>query len=177
MLNTTQTGNIGWNFLRKNSEYNEEWLFSFPSTSAKMENSPFDLYKQERFDQSAQKWGLFAYADPTISPGSVTPFWSITPTLEAGIAPEDKQALLPMLRKVGAVISGLLLLNGDLILKIKRDEATVQVHIKDGRSFNETSGLTLHLPLDLALPIRLKRSLDLWNFTTGQQTKKVIITI
>jgi hypothetical protein len=78
-----------------------------------------------------------------------------------------------MLRKTGAAISGLLLLDGDLVLKAVREGVTAQVRIKNGQDFNETSGLILHLPLDLMLPVRLTRSLDFWNIAVGEQFKKV----
>ncbi len=116
---------------------------------------------------------MLTYEDPIVEPENIAPFWSITPILEAEVVPNEKSALIPMLRKTGAAISGLLLLDGDLILKAVREGVTAQVRIKNGQDFNETSGLILHLPLDLMLPVRLTRSLDFWNIAVGEQFKKV----
>ncbi len=175
MLKATQARNTAWNFLRKNPDYISDWHHPDTTPSIKNDTNSLNIYEQHQHDLSAKKWGLFMYQDPTASPESITPFWSIAPTLDAEIVHGSLPPLLPMLRKVGAKITGLLLLNGDLVLKVEHGAMSVQVRIKDGKKFDETSGLTLHLPLDLTLPIRLTRSLDLWNFTTGQQAKKVVI--
>lgn len=89
--------------------------------------------------------------------------------LEAEIDKGGKQALLPMLHTTGASISGLMLLSGDLVLKVERDDSTVQLRIKNGRLFDETCGLVLRLPMDLRLPARLSQSLEMWNIATSEQ--------
>ena len=173
MLKATQARNTAWKFLRKNPDYISDWHHPATTLAIKTNTTSFNIYEQNQHDLSAEKWGLFSYQDPTTPPESVTSFWSIAPTLDAEIVHGSQPPLLPMLRKTGAAISGLLLLDGDLILKAVREGVTAQVRIKNGQDFNETSGLILHLPLDLMLPVRLTRSLDFWNIAVGEQFKKV----
>ncbi len=173
MFKPIQARNTAWKFLRKNPDYINDWHHLDTTPTLISNTRAFKIYEQRQSDLPAEKWGLLTYEDPIVEPENIAPFWSITPILEAEVVPNEKSALIPMLRKTGAAISGLLLLDGDLILKAVREGVTAQVRIKNGQDFNETSGLILHLPLDLMLPVRLTRSLDFWNIAVGEQFKKV----
>ena len=80
--------------------------------------------------------------------------------------------MLSMMRRAGAGIAGLLLLDGDLILRIDHVMKAVQLRIKNGLSFNEHACLVLRLPVDLSLSVKLTRGLDLWSIVSGEQFKK-----
>lgn len=169
-LNKLET--YAWKFLLRNPNYKAAArscpAFIKPKNN-KISNS---FYEQLLSDLAAQNWGLFAFKDPESPAYSGMPFWSIQPTIEAEIAQHGQSALIPMLTKGRANISGLLLLNGDLILKIEHEGRTVQIRIKNGRSFNQNSGLVLKLPVALNLSVQLSRSIDLWNIATSSPPKK-----
>jgi len=173
MPQTNKTSITAWEFLRRNPDYISDWNHFGTMPTIKNDTKSFNIYEQHPSDQSAEKWGLFTFQDPMASPESSTPFWSIAPTLEAEVVHASQPSLLPMLREVGAKIAGLLLLNGDIILKVEHGAMTVQVRIKDAKAFDESSGLTLRLPLDLRLPVRLTRSMDLWKIAAGERFKKI----
>ena len=162
--------NIAWEFLKLNPEYKADYRSN--ASRSKRINTPASLtiHKQSSSDLSALKWGLFAYRCPS---RLTSPFWSIAPTLEAEISSHGTPALLPMLHNVGSTASGLLLLNGDLLLKIENPISAIQVRIKDGLGFNDTSSLVLRLPLNDKLPSQLLHGLELFNAVTGQQAKKI----
>lgn len=168
---------IAWEFLKRNSEYDTDYALK-GHLSNEIANNIFDHYLvQNQVDLLALKWGLFSYKDPIQQVGPEAPFWAITPTLDAEAIPNKENPLLPMLRKVGAAVSGLLLLNGNLIIKIEHENHTVQLRIRNGRSFDEVSGIILHLPLDLKLSIKLSRSMDLWNIASNSPLKKLKIWV
>jgi len=173
MPTAKKASSTAWEFLRKNPDYISDWHHFGTMPTIKNDTRPFNIYEQHPSDLSADKWGLFTFQDPMVSPESSMPFWSIAPTLEAEVVHASQPSLLPMLREVGAKITGLLLLNGDLVLKVEHGATTVQVRIKDAKEFDASSGLTLHLPLDLRLPVRLTRSMDLWKIAAGERFKKI----
>ena len=173
MTSENKTGTIAWSFLKRNPDYKIDQEINDISKSSRINISFHHFSEQQQSDTFAQKWGLFAYKDPSQQGKTESPFWSIPPLLDAEIVPNSELAILPMLRKTCTIISGLLLLNGDLILKIEHDEGDVQIRIMNGRAFSETSGLMLKLPLDLRLPIQITRSLDFWNITSGKRFKKL----
>jgi hypothetical protein len=161
-----------WRFLRRNPEYHADWQSQNDTTMTKNGLFPFPLHKQSHSDLPAGKWGLFAYVDPSAAYDVITPFWSITPMPETEIDQGSELPLLPMLRKAGTSVSGLLLLCGDLILKVERDNTSAQLRIKNGQSFDETCGLVLRLPMDLQIPAQLSRCLNIWNTAIGGSIKK-----
>ncbi|PCI37243.1 MAG: hypothetical protein COB46_13720 [Rhodospirillaceae bacterium] len=170
MKKDTNIQNIAWEFLKLNPEYNADYKSN--ASRPKRLNNTFSLtiHRQLTSDLSANKWGLLAYENPS---NLTAPFWSIAPTLEAEVSAHDEPALLPMLHNVGSTASGLLLLNGDLILKIENAVSAIQVRIKNGHLFKNTSGLVLRLPINHQLPLQLSHGLELFNVVTGQQAKKI----
>jgi len=170
MKTVTNIQNIAWEFLKLNPEYNADYK-SNASRPIRLNNTfSLTIHRQLTSDLSANKWGLLAYENPS---KSTAPFWSIAPTLEAEIAPHDEPALLPMLHNAGSTISGLLLLNGDLVLKIENAVSAIQVRIKNGYLFKDTSSLVLRFPINRQLPSQLSHGLELFNVVTGQQAKKI----
>ena len=169
-LNKLET--YAWEFLLRNPKYKAEARSCPTFIEPKKDKISNSFYEQLPSDLAAHNWGLLAFKDPEMPVYAGTPFWSALPTIEAEIAQHGQPALIPMFSKVGASISGLLLLNGNLILKIKHGGRTVQIRIKDGRSFSQNSGLVIRLPVALNLPVQLSRSIDLWNIATGYSPKK-----
>ncbi len=172
MTSTDKTAIIAWEFLRRSPEYKAD-VKSLPAyAKSKIEHDFNSFHEQQPSDLAARKWGLFAFAYPERLACKGVPFWSAQPTIDAEIAQHGEPALMPMLSMAGAEISGLLLLNGDLILKVEHEDRSVQMQIKDGRSFNQNSGLVLRLPVALKLPVQLSRSVDLWYIATDSPLKK-----
>jgi len=101
--------------------------------------------------------------------------YAITQDFMACLYQTDKSTVSRSLQRIEVLtarVLGVKRTNGDIILKLEHGAATVQVRIKVAKSFNESSGLTLHLPLDLRLPVRLIRSMDLWKIAAGERFKK-----
>ncbi|MFQ5534958.1 MAG: transcriptional regulator domain-containing protein [Sphingomonadales bacterium] len=170
---TTNKQQIAWQFLQKNLNYQGDFAKFHTPTTAPDANFGFPCSRQTAADSAAQKWGLLSFCNPRLLNAEQRPFWSIAPTLEAEAIPDGQTPLLPMVRRSGAAISGLLLLDGDLILRIERGMKTAQLRIKNGRSFNEETCVALRLPVDLSLPVNLTKGLDLWNIVSGERSQKV----
>ncbi len=166
-----------WEFLLRNPEYKAKARSCPAFIEPAKDKISASFYEQLPSDLAAQKWGLFAFKYPERPADSGTPFWSIQPTIKAEIAQHGHPALIPMLSKAGADISGLLLLNGHMILKIEHKGRTVQIRIKDGRSFNRKSGLVLRLSVTYNLSIQISHSTNLWNIITKYSPKKSLPTV
>ncbi len=166
---------IAWDFLRKNPKYRDECKKISISQEHNNKSCFHSFFEQSHVDKEAEKWGLFTYKSSKQVYEPNSPFWHISPMLEAETIPNSKSALIPMLQKAEAYISGLSLLDGDLILKAEQGDNVAQIRIKNGASFNETSGLILKLPLDLSLPIRISRIIDFWEIATSDPLKKIKI--
>jgi hypothetical protein len=165
---------IAWQFLRKNLNYNHDYEQNHTGTMHIIKNIGVPCTIQKTSDIAAKEWGLFAFSNPRMSSAEQRLFWSIAPTLDAEIIPNGQTPLLPLIHKSDATISGLLLLDGDLVLRIEHAMKTVQLRVKNGLDFNENTCIALRLPVDLSLPINLSKGLDLWNIASGERFKKLV---
>ena len=168
----TSKQDIAWQFLRKNLDYQHASGQARAGNMQLIGNTGVPCTTQTASDIAAQNWGLFAFCDPCASNSGQKPFWSIALTLDADIIFGGQTPLLSMMRRAGAGVAGLLLLDGDLILRIDHVMKAVQLRIKNGLSFNEHACLVLRLPVDLSLSVKLNRGLDLWSIVSGEQFKK-----
>ena len=138
------------------------------------ETAPFPLRTQSRADRDAAAWGLLAWDDPRGGDEAPSPFWTDAPTIEGETVAANAArapALLPLLRKAGARLSGLCMPGGVLILNIENDDGAMHVRIADGGAFDPAGGLVLRLPFGLDLPVNVAHARDLWA-VAGARTKK-----
>ena len=59
-------------------------------------------------------------------------------------------------------LSGLRTEGGAVILKVEQGDATMQMRIADGETFDPQGGVDLRLPVALDLKMQLRRTADLW---------------
>ncbi|NQU58497.1 MAG: hypothetical protein HQ513_14790 [Rhodospirillales bacterium] len=170
--NLLSTSQWAWEFLRRNPKYRSDWSQFHKGKRLALDQS-FPLLRQKALDQEAAKWGLLAFEDPDTPSLRALPFWAIGPILEAEIIQHGDEALLPLLRKTGTRVSGLQLLGGALILTLEKNNQFLQLWLRDGRSFDETSNVVLRLPVNVAFPIQIARCLNFWNLITSKQAKKI----
>jgi hypothetical protein len=69
-------GDWAWEFLRRNADYVADWRSSVPQhlPCITLNDGTKLLRLRRRFPQ-AEKWGLYAFADPTLCAHKVTAFW------------------------------------------------------------------------------------------------------
>ena len=111
-------GGRAWQFLCCNAGYRTAWRRRHAQPGLPKQ-APFQVRLQTAADLAAARWGLLAWADPDEEDGPISPFWLEAPILQIAISP-DGTPLVPGMTALGAPLSGLRLVNGDLVLKIER---------------------------------------------------------
>ena len=140
MLTDRNTGGgRAWQFLCCNAAYRTAWRRRHPQPGLP-EQAPFQVRMQTAADLAASRWGLLAWADPDEEDGPISPFWLEAPMLQIAISP-DATPLVPGMTALGAPLSGLRLVNGDLVLKIGRGRATTQLRIPAGSGLGPADGV------------------------------------
>ncbi|MBL6931943.1 MAG: hypothetical protein ISR45_03265, partial [Rhodospirillales bacterium] len=173
MTNSLSASQWAWEFLRRNPKYRSD--YSRLNTRGRQAiDQLFPLLQQTATDQEAAKWGLLAFEDPDIQARQALPFWAIGPTLEAEIVRTGDKPFLPMLRRAGTRANGLQLLGGAMVLTLERDNQSLQILLRDGRSFDETSNVILRLPVNLSLPAHIARGLNFCSLVADKQVKKIM---
>ena len=102
--------------------------------------APFQVRLQTAADLAASRWGLLAWADPDEEDDPISPFWLKAPMLQIAISP-DATPLVPGMTALAAPLSGLRLVDGDLVLKIERGRATTQLRIPAGSGLGPADGV------------------------------------
>lgn len=154
-----------WPFLKPSPDYAA--AFREMGAPAVFEDAPFPVRIQTQADlAAAEPWGLGAWQDPWAEPGPASPFWIDAPMLE-GIATRRAAPFLPLSAAAGASVTGLRLVDGDLIVKIEQSIRAVQVRIETGRPIAVEDGIRLFLDVDLDLSVRIRSLRDIWNVTGG----------
>ena len=161
-------GPVGdWHALRCNPDYKADWLVHGGAPSV-VESAGFALRAQTEADLEAARWGLLAWEDPR-ERSRFKPFWIDAKMLEATIV-EPGHPVGPTARAAGMSVSGLRLLDGALVLKMKRGRRVEQIRVLEGDSFNmERTALRLWYELDGFPPTATPR---LWNFAAMMEPKK-----
>ena len=164
-----------WSILKRNPRYIADWhAMAGAAPPALPETAPFPLRTRSSADRGAAKWGLLAWEDPGARDDGPSPFWTDAPAIEGETVAANAArapALLPLLRKAGARLSGLCMPGGALLLNIESEDAAMQVWIADGRTFDPAGGLVLRVPFGLDLPVNIAHARDLWA-VAGARTKK-----
>ncbi len=136
---------IAWRILRCDPDFCNEWLDAVERTGCP-EGQPIPIRDQTEADLEAAPWGLLAWQDPFTDEGPASPFWADAPMAEGKQAGGGMPPFAELVRSQKGSISGLLLLDGALILKVERKGAAGQVRIEDGASFDPAGSLGLFLP-------------------------------
>jgi hypothetical protein len=153
-----------WQFLRVNPEYRSAWQDrpkSISHTFQEQFSFPYRQYKQTKDDSKAASWGLHSWIDPDSDGDEGRPlFWLEMPTLHISLAsiPEKHVStslgdLLSQVKKQGDV-AGLVLLDGDLILRIKIFGFIMQIRIFQGGS-NIDPEMGINIAFDLNPELRV----------------------
>lgn len=138
-----------WHALKTNPDYRAEWQARGGAPQV-VEAAGFALRDQTETDLEAARWGLMAWEDPR-ERSRFKPFWIDERMIAAAVVePGDTAAPVGMLvRATGMGVSGLRLLDGALVFKVKRGRRMEQIRVLEGDSFDpERSGLELQIPFD-----------------------------
>ena len=156
-------GPVGdWHALRANSDYRAHWRKRGVAASV-VESGGFMLRLQNEADLDAARWDLLAWEDPQERSG-FKPFWIDEGMLEGSVVEPGGSAppLMAEARAIGISVSGLGLLDGALVLKVRRWRRVEQIRVPEGGSFDmERSALQLRWPLQLSPPAELPRLMNL----------------
>ena len=134
-----------WRILKRHPCYREAW-FGAAERIARPEGEPIPIHRQTEADLEAASWGLLAWEDPVADDGPASPFWTEAPMAEGLPGRFDTPPFASLVNNQGGTVSGLLLLDGALVLKVERQGAAGQVRIEDGAAFDPAGGLGLFLP-------------------------------
>ena len=128
-----------WRRLRLDPDYAADWRAHAGPPGR--EAPPHAFRRQTESDLAAARWGLLAWEDPQ-QPQWASLFRSDVPTVEARVAEAGARGWRDLLEGAGATYAGLRLLDGALLLKVRRGRETGQVRVIDGAAFDPArSGL------------------------------------
>ena len=136
-----ETGAAGerrvWWKLKRSRRYVADWCAN-AGTPAPIEAGPFPVRAQTVADLAAARWGLLAWEDPEQTERPAAPFWSGVRAFDGVAEPAEdaSETLAEVARQGGAVVSGLRLLDGSVILRLSRARREEQIRIADGASFD-----------------------------------------
>ena len=138
-----------WHALKTNPDYRAEWRARGGAAQVG-EAAGFALRGQTEADLEAARWGLMAWENPR-ERSRFKPFWIDERMIAAAVVePRDTVAPVGMLvRATGMSVTGLRLLDGALVLKVRRGRRMEQIRVLEGDTFDlERSGLELQIPFD-----------------------------
>ena len=139
LTNRNTGGGRAGQFLRCNAAYRTAWRCRHPQPGLPKQ-APFQVRLQTVADLAASRWGLLAWADPDEEDRPIPPFWIGAPMLETTISP-DATPLVPGMTALAAPLSGLRLVDSDLVLKIERGRATTQLRIPADSGLGPADGV------------------------------------
>ncbi len=138
-----------WHSLRVNPDYKADWR-AHGGAREVVETAGFVLRTQTEADLEAARWGLLAWEDPR-ERSKFSPFWVDEKMIGGAVveATESAPPVTALARATGMHVSGLGLLDGALILKVKRWRRVEQVRLAEGESFDpERTGIELQYCFD-----------------------------
>ena len=133
-----------WRILKRHPCYREAWLAA-ADRSARLEGEPVPIRRQTEADLEAAPWGLLAWEDPLDEDGPASPFWADAPMPEGMQGRRETPSFAALVRSQGGGVSGLLLRDGGMILKVERNGMAGQVRIEDGAAFDPAGRLCCKL--------------------------------
>ena len=150
-----------WHALRSNPDYKADWRANAGAPSV-VESAGFALRAQTEADLEAARWELLAWEDPR-ERSKFSPFW-IDEKMLTGVVVEPSESVPPvttLVRATGMKVSGLRLLDGALVLKVKRGRRVEQIRVAEGDSFDpDRTGIELQFVIGGCPSAVLPR---LWN--------------
>ncbi len=140
-------GPVGdWHALRSNPGYKADWRENGGAPPV-VESVGFALRAQTEADLEAARWGLLAWEDPR-ERSRFKPFWIDGKMIEAAVV-EPGYPIGMLARATGMSVSGLRLLDGALVLKVKKWRRVEQIRVLEGEAFDlERTALELQAPFD-----------------------------
>ena len=164
-------GGRAWQFLLRNPEYIVDWWI-WAAGRPPPQGDPFPIRTQTREEEkAAARWGVLAWEDPLAGDGALSPFWQAAPTLEA-VAVPGNPIFTELLETPGARLSGVRMSDGATVLKAEEGNASVQLRIADGDSFDFTCGVALVIPRLPDMRVRLRRAADLWPIGASNEKRR-----
>ena len=161
-----------WRILKQHPCYREAWLAVADRTSGPA-GEPIPIRRQTEADLEAASWGLLAWEDPFADGGPASPFWADAPMVEGKQGRRETSSFASLVRRQGGGVSGLLLRDGAMILKVERNDVAGQVRIEDGAVFDPAGSLGLFLPWgDDHMSRELARAGDLREIVAGEAGEK-----
>ena len=156
-----------WHALRSNPDYKADWRAN-GGAPAVVESAGLALRVQTEADLEAARWGLLAWEDPR-ERSKFKPFWIDEKMLMAAVVePGDPVGILA--RATGMNVSGLRLLDGALVLKVKRGRRVEQIRVLEGEPFDlECTALELQIRFDGYPSMVLPR---LWNLAAIMKSRE-----
>ena len=130
-----------WRFIRASKAYRDAWEGRIPEPGLP-ERAPFPVRLRTSADVGAMRWGMLAWEDPHDAHSPLAPFWA-TAGVIGGEVSRDAPPLARLAAEGGALLSGLRLGDGALMLRIERGGRSVQVRVDGGGGFPENGGLLL----------------------------------
>ena len=131
-----------WRRLRANPDYVADWRASAGPTAR--EAPPLAFRRQTEADLEAARWKLLAWENPH-RPQWAELFRADVAMVEARVAapgPSGKYSWRRLVLSAGATYTGLRLLDGGLVLKVRQGRETGQLRVVDGAAFDpELNGL------------------------------------
>ena len=131
-----------WRRLRENPDYVADWRASAGPTAR--EAPPLAFRRQTEADLEAARWKLLAWENPH-RPQWAELFRADVAMVEARVAapgPSGKYSWRRLVLSAGATYTGLRLLDGALVLKVRQGRDTEQLRVVDGAAFDpELNGL------------------------------------
>ena len=122
-----------WKRLRENPDYVADWRASAGPTVR--EPPPLPFRRQTEADMEAARWNLLAWENPRL-PQWAELFQADAATVEARVAAPGRHPWSRLVLEAGATYTGLRLLDGALVLKVRRGRETGQVRVVDGAAFD-----------------------------------------
>ncbi len=157
----TGDGALAWRMLRLVGEYREAWAQHAAGPSPAPEPGPFRIRVQKEADLEAARFELLAWEDPHDASGPGAPFWRQDGMPAGFLDPEAPP--LAVAAGAGSRLEGLRLLGGDLVVRIERRGAAVQVRVRDAAPFPDDGGIAVkHFGL-LEMPHSMRVMVDFWN--------------
>ena len=152
-----------WLYLRRVPDHEAAWRAqaALPVLPA-FEPGPFPICIQTETDLEAARFDLLAWEDPYDAQGPASPFWDVSPMVEAVLEPEA-EPLLDLVSAGGGTVEGLRLTGGRLVLRIAGAGVQVQVRLRGSAPFPEGGGIEIRHSFGLRMPQTVRRMLDFWN--------------
>lgn len=161
-------GPVGdWHALRSNPDYRADWR-AYGGAPSVVESAGFALRAQTEADLEGARWGLLVWEDPR-ERSRFKPFWIDEGMLTAEVS-ERGDPMGAIARASGMTVTGLRLLDGALVLKVKRWRRVEQIRVPEGDSFDlERTRLALWYAFDGVPPTAAPR---LCNFIAITATRR-----